>query len=253
MIPFYIPEQESAETLPYATRERLPRVAEVSVERPRGLYLTVHRGALGLAHGAHPKQKPVIVDFVAGAARHRQHYGGGRSQAIAKAVGLARNRQLSVLDATAGLGRDAFVLAGLGAKVWMLERHPVVRLLLRDGLERGRAQSCGSCANMSLVDGSLLDADLNVPEPDVVYLDPMFPERRTRSAVKKDMALFHELVGSDDDADALLEPALTVAKRRVVVKRPRIAPVLAGREPTYALSGKSSRFDIYALRSIQGE
>lgn len=57
--------------------------------------------------------------------------------------------------------------------------------------------------------------------------------------------MFHELVGSDLDADALLPAALNVAKRRVVVKRPRIAPRLDGPNPSYVLEGKSNRYDIY--------
>lgn len=253
MIPFYTPEPASLDSLPAETRELLFQQVSNVEQLPKGLYLTVYRGALGLAHGAYPKQKPVTVDFLGGSARHRQQFGGGRSQAIAKAVGLAQNRHLRIMDATAGLGRDAFVMAGLGARVWMLERHPIVRLLLNDGLSRARLQSPKEVANLFLCDGSLTDSNLAVPEPDVVYLDPMFPERRNTAAVKKEMSLFHELVGRDEDADGLLEPALALAGRRVVVKRPRIAPVLANREPSYALTGKSSRFDVYALRSITAD
>lgn len=251
MIECYLAEGVDFDALPPETRAAMAASSiGVAATPPSGLYLTVVDGALGLAHGAHPRQKPVTVDFLAGRARHRQQYGGGRSQAIAKAVGLAQNPALSILDATAGLGRDAFVLAGLGARLWLLERHPVVRLLLLDGLARGRRAQPEFFARMTLLDADLVDGVDDLPEPDVVYLDPMFPERRSKAAVKKDMMLFHELVGSDRDADALLAPALSLARRRVVVKRPRIAPPLADRPPTYSLTGKSNRFDIYALRSI---
>ncbi|PTY36917.1 hypothetical protein BGP77_06430 [Saccharospirillum sp. MSK14-1] len=213
-----------------------------------GLFLRVENGCLGLVDGRALKQKPVVVDFVAGKARHRQLYGGGRSQAIAKAVGLHQRSQLDVIDATAGLGQDAFVLAGLGAQVRLLERHPWVYLLLSDGLARAQREGLEAATRMTLLP---LAQDLeSVGATDVVYLDPMFPEIGRKSAVKKPMALFQQLVGGDDDADALLPVALETARLRVVVKRPRLAPVLAGQAPTYALTGKSNRFDIYALRSV---
>lgn len=248
-IDFYIEAGESGKLAVPQTEPQLAVLCRKVTTRPAGLYLTVVEGALGLASGEAPKQHPVSVDFVSGAARHRQQYGGGRSQAIARAVGLHQRKDLLVLDATAGLGRDAFVLASLGATVIMLERHPVVRLLLSDGLERARSSGDPVFERMSLLSGTL-DGHTNRVSPDVVYLDPMFPERRSKAAVKKDMALFHSLVGADEDADAMLAPALACAQRRVVVKRPRIAPPLAGNAPGMVLAGKSSRFDIYPLRSI---
>jgi 16S rRNA (guanine1516-N2)-methyltransferase len=84
--------------------------------------------------------------------------------------------------------------------------------------------------------------------PDVVYLDPMFPARSKSAQVKKEMQVFHQLVGTDPDADQLLELARACAKKRVVVKRPRIAPELAAARPSYTLTGKSNRYDIYVAR-----
>lgn len=234
------------------TQQALASLVRTVTERPTGLYLTVAEGALGLASGQDKKQHPVSVDFINGAARHRQQHGGGRSQAIARAVGLHKRKDLFVLDATAGLGRDAFVLASLGATVMMLERHPIVRLLLSDGLERARTSGDPVFERMSLHQGTL-EGCFETVSPDVVYLDPMFPARRSKAAVKKEMALFHLLVGTDEDADELLLPALACAQRRVVVKRPRIAPPLAGQVPGLVLTGKSSRFDIYPLRSLAAD
>ncbi|MFG1497353.1 class I SAM-dependent methyltransferase [Saccharospirillum sp. HFRX-1] len=215
------------------------------------LFLTVQDGCLGLVDGGQPQQKPVLVDFVGGKARHRQLYGGGRSQAIAKAVGLHQRAQLEVIDATAGLGQDAFVLAGLGAEVRLLERHPWVYLLLSDGLARAQLAGIEAAMRMALLPQSQSLADIEAA--DVVYLDPMFPEGPRKAAVKKPMAMFQQLVGGDADADALLPAALAAARLRVVVKRPRLAPVLAEQAPSYALTGKSNRFDIYALRSISSD
>jgi len=198
------------------------------------------------------KQGDVFVEFAGGAAQHRRKHGGGYGQPVAKALGLAAWFQPHILDLTAGLGRDAFVMASLGAKVTMYERNPIVALLLADGLRRGLASEpevAEICDRMTLVADDSHKEQL--PSADIVYLDPMFPERQKAAAVKKDMAAFHQVVGMDDDADELLERALAVAKYRVVVKRPKHAPYLKERKPSTELKGKSGRFDIYALKGIK--
>ncbi|UTA46675.1 class I SAM-dependent methyltransferase [Simiduia sp. 21SJ11W-1] len=199
------------------------------------------------AHG------PVWVDFNAGSADHRRQYGGGRGQMIAKAVGLKTGIRPQVLDATAGLGGDAFVLASLGASLVMQERNPIVHALLGDGLARlgadARAELQAVHARMQLLPHGA-DSTRTMPRAQVIYLDPMFPAREKSAAVKKEMAAFHNLVGEDDDQATLLDLALAQAEYRVVVKRPRKAPALAGREPTLSLAGKSSRFDIYPLKKM---
>ena len=196
----------------------------------------------------------VRVDFAAGKARHRRVFGGGKGQQVAKAVGVQGGVRPSILDLTAGLGGDAFVLASLGCRVSMVERQSVVRALLADGLARGELDiDVGDIvAGMSLKKGdalSVMSAWEGVA-PQVIYLDPMFPHSGKSAQVKKEMALFRQLVGSDEDADTLLAPALALATHRVVVKRPRIAPDLAQHKPMYRLEGKSNRFDIYVNKSF---
>ncbi len=198
---------------------------------------------------------PVYVDFVGGAVGHRHRFGGGRGQPIAKAVGLKGGAAPSVWDVTAGLGRDAFVLASLGCEVTLVERSPVVAALLEDGLKRARndAEAGAVVARMRLLRGDaaeLLAALEPDARPDVVYLDPMYPHRRKSALVKKEMRLFRELVGEDLDADRLLPPALAAARQRVVVKRPDYAEPLAGTPPTLAIATKNHRFDIYVLKAL---
>ncbi|WP_323844534.1 class I SAM-dependent methyltransferase [Microbulbifer magnicolonia] len=205
---------------------------------------------------------PVAVDFVGGALAHRRQFGGGKGQQIAKAVGLRSGFRPRVLDATAGLGRDAFVLASLGCEVAMLERNPVVRALLRDGLRRLQEAAltdpelAAIATRLTLIEERISAADWLAQQAEesvpVVYLDPMFPERGKSAKVKKEMAAFHQLVGSDEDADALLEPAFAACYYRTVVKRPRLAPFLAGRKPALSLEGKSGRFDIYTKHGVPG-
>ncbi|WP_434516775.1 class I SAM-dependent methyltransferase [Dechloromonas sp. ARDL1] len=199
----------------------------------------------------------VRVDFVEGALAHRRLQGGGSGQMIAKAVGIQPGIRPLVLDATAGLGRDAFVLAQLGCSVTMIERQPVIAALLDDGMRRalGDAEVATIIERMRLLCGNAITLMQAWPQdaPQVIYLDPMFPHRDKSSLVKKEMRVFRPLVGDDDDAPQLLQAALALASHRVVVKRPRKAPCIAGATPSYVLEGKSSRFDIYARKSLKAK
>ena len=201
-------------------------------------------------HFPQQQQGDVFVDFVGGAMQYRVKHGGGFGQAVAKACGLSPSVLPKVLDMTAGLGRDGFVLASLGSEVTLVERQPIVHALLADGLKRASVSEDAQAIAQRL---SLVKADaseLALQPFEVVYLDPMFPERKKSAAVKKEMTAFHQLVGTDDDADMLLTKALELASHRVVVKRPKGAPFLANRKPSQSLTGKSGRFDIYAIRSM---
>jgi len=224
------------------------------------LVLTAER--LELRKLDEPKLGAIYVDLIGGAVGHRRKFGGGKGQAIAKAAGLNKGVTPTVLDGTAGLGRDAFVLASLGCKVQMVERHPVVAALLDDGLQRAKQDpEIGSWVGerMSLIHASShtalddLAQDESFTKPDVVYLDPMYPhpENKKKSAlVKKEMRVFQSLVGADLDADNLLQPALALATKRVVVKRPDYANWLAEQKPTMAIETKKNRFDVYVKASM---
>ena len=189
----------------------------------------------------------VRVDFDGGAAHYRRTKGGG--ELIAKAVN--HTTQPTVWDATGGLGRDSFVLASLGLKVHTFEQNPVVACLLSDGLNRaGQSEETREIAQrITLHFGNAVDLMKELAtqngSPDVVYLDPMYPERRKTAAVKKEMAYFHDLVGAAQDEAELLDAALNTAKKRIVVKRPRLGEFLDGRKPAYQYTGKSTRFDVY--------
>ncbi|MGK2946358.1 MAG: 16S rRNA (guanine(1516)-N(2))-methyltransferase RsmJ [Candidatus Malihini olakiniferum] len=191
----------------------------------------------------------VYVDFSSGTMAHRRRFGGGRGEAVAKAVGIKKNYLPNVVDATAGLGRDAFILASLGCHVRMIERNPVIAALLDDGLRRGyKDAEIGSWLRerLTLIHASSHTTLSDItPPPDVAYLDPMFPHRQKSALVKKEMRVFQLLVGADEDANALLAPARVLAKKRVVVKRPDYAPFLAGIAAQSMLITKNHRFDFY--------
>ena len=214
-------------------------------------------GAEGLQFVELGPQAPgaVRVDFVEGAVAHRRLFGGGTGQMIAKAVGVQPGVRPQVLDATAGLGRDAFVLASLGCSMTLIERQPLVAALLEDGLMRARqsAEVAPIAAQMRLLQGNAIEllSAWSDEAPQVIYLDPMFHHRDKSALVKKEMRLFRPLVGDDLDAPALLAAALALASHRVVVKRPRKAPCIEGAKPSYVLEGKSSRYDIYAKKALK--
>lgn len=189
----------------------------------------------------------VCVDFASGKLDYRRQKGGG--ELIAKAVNTKQHQH--IIDATAGLGRDSFILASQGCIVTMFECNPCVAALLQDGLRRALADESTRdiAARMCLQNGSFIQAEPKAV--DVVYLDPMYPQRQKSAAVKKEMAYFHELVGGNDDDVALLTHAARFAHKRVVVKRPRLGEFLAQQQPDYQYSGKSTRFDAYIPSKLQ--
>ncbi len=216
-------------------------------------WLTYTPQGLALQQTGPKAAGPVLVDFVSGVASHRRNQGG--SELIVKAVGDTRPRP-SVLDATAGLGRDSFVLASRGYSVTLCERSPVVACLLQDGLERAAQNEDPELRavidQMQLEAGDAVDylQRKQAEPPGVIVIDPMFPPSKKTALVKKDMRAFHQVVGADLDSDQLLEAALTAAVYRVVVKRPLKAEFLSAKKPNFSVSGKAIRFDIYTKKAL---
>ena len=233
--------------------EYIGDVKSVSKHPDLQFLLQVNHQYLELCKLDEPKLGAIKVDFVEGAIAHRRKFGGGRGQDIAKAIGLKHSFKPHVLDATAGLGRDAFLLAGLGCQVTLMERMPIVAALLEDGIERARLNSAISdlaTHQMNLIHASSIQSMTIAEQPDVIYLDPMYPHREKSALVKKEMRVFQALVGEDLDADSLLAPALALAKYRVVVKRPSYAPPLANKKPSTIIKMKKNRFDVYVNQAI---
>jgi len=218
--------------------------------------LLVSPGTLALRAPGRSAPKPVLVDFGAASMRHRRR--GGQNELLGRAVGIGKKNPLRVLDATAGLGRDSFVLADLGCEVTLAEREPVVAALLRSGLARAASaadtwlREVAARMTLAEVDVRHLDAALLLRQ-DIIYLDPMFPPRDKSAAVKKEMALFQALFSKPEaagEADALLSWALRAPVARVVVKRPLKAAPLGGCAPSHAIRGKAVRYDVYVLSAL---
>jgi len=200
-----------------------------------------------------PGIAPVVIDFVSGKTAYRRKYGHAGGEAISKAVGIKKGHRPNIVDATAGWGRDAFVLTTMGCRVHMIERSEIIAKLLADGLRRAEQdEKIGGLIKdkLSLTYGESRKELLQTPfEPEVIYLDPMFPQKEKSALVKKEMRVLQEVVGQDADADALLNLALTIATTRVVVKRPAYANFLAGIKPQTSIKTKKHRFDIYLINA----
>lgn len=195
----------------------------------------------------------MIVDFVGGAVGHRFRSGEGRKQDLAKAAGFSSGVTPEIVDATAGLGRDAFLLASLGARVTLIERSATMHALLAEGLEQARAAGgryAETVARMTLIHG---DSCALLPHlnPQVILIDPMHPPRDKTALVKKEMRLIREIVGTDPDAVQLMHVALEAAQNRVVLKWPlRAEPMPGVRKPSHQILGKSTRYDVFVNAKI---
>jgi len=231
-------------------KANLPLVNADSKDSDLLLVQTVQR--LELRQTGKNTTGPVYADFVTGKAAYRRAQGIGKKQPIAKAVGVKPNTFPSMIDATAGLGQDALLLATLGCQVRLIERSPIIAALLSDALQRALADVATAeiAQRMRLIQadaGDFLGNLDTLEQPDVIYLDPMFPKRNKSALVKKEMQLFQLLLDSNDSGDDLLAIALNHAKQRVVVKRPSKAPYLAGIKPNLQFNAGKIRFDVYLI------
>ena len=200
----------------------------------------------------------VSIDFLKGSLAHRQQFGGGRGQAIAKAMGLKSGITPMILDTTAGLAGDAFVLATLGCPITLIERSPIIFALIEDAVERAslneKFQSIikqgFNIINTDASDFITQQLAENSPKPDVIYIDPMYPDRKKSALVKKDMQILQRLHGNNDTSSQLFKNALLYAKKRVVVKRPLHAETISQKVPNTCIKSKKTRYDIYTLEKM---
>lgn len=228
-----------------------------STEQNNRLLLRVSRNGLELLQPDDPKRSGAVrVDFTAGRAAFRRKQ--QKKELLVRAVegkgGGINNASLKIIDATGGLGRDSFLLAAAGHQVCIFECQPVIAALLADGLARAgtHPETAKIAQRIRLIAKNAVNALEAVKAGgqegqgvDVVYLDPMFPERRKSALVKKELQLLQLLAHLDSAPEQLLTAALQVATHRVVVKRPVKAPFLADCTPSHSLSGKTVRFDVY--------
>ena len=186
--------------------------------------------------------------FIEGPILHRLKYGKGRGQNLAKAVGFKFNKNRTIIDATAGLGYDAFILASLGANVTLIERSEKIYDLLKAAISEAKlygGEISKIVNRMNLLFGDSKDILPNIA-PEVILIDTMYKDRKKSALVKNDMRLVREVVGSDTDYVELINIALNNASKRVVIKQPRYAETLDNiKGCSHQILGKTIRYDVY--------
>ena len=186
--------------------------------------------------------------FIEGPILHRLKYGKGRGQNLARAVGMKSNKNRNIIDATAGLGYDAFILASLGAKVTLIERSEKMHEILQNGINEGVSFGGEIKKIINRMDLLFGDSKDILPKlsPEVIMIDTMYKDRKKTALVKNNMRLVREIVGPDSDYVELLKVALSCAKNRVVMKQPRYAdPIKEIRKCSHQILGKTIRYDIF--------
>lgn len=186
--------------------------------------------------------------FIEGPILHRLKYGKGRGQNLAKAVGFKFNKNRTIIDATAGLGYDAFILASLGANVTLIERSEKIYDLLKAAISEAKlygGEISKIVNRMNLLFGDSKDILPNIA-PEVILIDTMYKDRKKSALVKNDMRLVREVVGSDSDHVELINVALNNASKRVVIKQPRYAETIENiKGCSHQILGKTIRYDVY--------
>lgn len=156
------------------------------------------------------------------------------------------------VDFTAGLGEDSFILAAAGYRVEMYEHNPITAVLLKDALIRAKKDPKLKeiAERMSLSQGDSKDLIGKIGYlPGLIYLDPMFPEKKKNAETKNKMQVLHTIEKPCEDEKELMEAAFSVKPKKIVVKRPPESSFLAGIEPTYSVERKAVRYDVYAVRA----
>ena len=177
----------------------------------------------------------------------RLRHGALQRELLVRAARVRGVDAPTAVDATAGLGEDALLLAAAGFSVTLCEHDPVIAALLRDALRRAAEDDRlrDVVARMRLVEAESVEVlEGLAASPDVVYLDPMFPERRKAAVTNKKLQLLQRLERPCPDEEALVRAAISAHPRKVVVKRPLKGPNLGGVKPSSSLSGKVVRYDV---------
>lgn len=190
------------------------------------------------------RQSPVRVDFIS----DWQKLKIGKDDLLAKAVGLRRGLK-HVVDATAGWGQDSLRLLKLGCHVTAIERSPVLLALLQDGLRRAGQDPrwvAGGGARLRLMAGDASEILPKLPKEsrEVIFIDPMFPERKKGALAKGEMQLLHSLLGAGEDSLSLWNKAWDYSERRLVYKSPRLTPGFP-RPPDLEFEGRAIRYDVW--------
>lgn len=204
-------------------------------------------GTLYLRSLKHKEWLPFSIDFSSNRITNRKKQ-FGVNQEISRAFGIRGGYRPKILDTTAGLGRDSFLLASLGCRMTMLERNSVIYALLQNAMDNAslNEELKEIIGRMTLINKDSIEfLRANREHFDAIYIDPMFPKSKKSRLVKKDMQIFREIVGDDLDSSELLNLSLKQKASRVVVKRMINSEYINNLKPNFEIKGTTTRFDVY--------
>ncbi|QCI18530.1 16S rRNA methyltransferase [Buchnera aphidicola (Aphis nasturtii)] len=211
--------------------------------------LIINNNTLELYDRSKLGQKSIKVDFLSKHNNYRCLNFKKKNEALYKALGIKKNYFPSVIDATAGFGRDAFLISFWGCYVVMIERNPVIAALLKDGLQRAyEDQYIGYWLKQRLhliFDDSFKMLEIPICQPDIIYLDPMYPINKKKTLPKKNMQFLRKIIKNNDNYENLLNISRTFARKRIIVKRPSYAKPLSNEKFEFSINNKNHRFDVY--------
>ncbi|MDD2723714.1 MAG: class I SAM-dependent methyltransferase [Methylovulum sp.] len=236
------PFQQLADQLAVPLRNSV----EANFDQHEAFFLCWRDGCLKLLDKELLKKGGMMVEIEPREGEQRS-WPAPKDGALAKALG---RKTKTVVDATTGWGQDSLHIFRMGYGLLCLERSPVMAALLADGLQRLAQEEWMQRLQLHpprLLAGNAIDLLATLPEPpDCIYLDPMFPPKRKKSALaKKSMMVLRDLLGDDEDKDALFAAAMQATGKRVVVKCPDYAQPLGGGKPSDSFHGKLLRYDVF--------
>lgn len=180
-----------------------------------------------------------------------QRVTGGRVQhEMLARVAKTKEEHPVAVDATAGMGEDSILLAACGYEVTMYEQNPVIAALLKDAMQRAKNHPVLGelIERMHLIEGNSIELLPQMTDkPDIIYLDPMFPARQKSGLINKKLQLIQKLEHPCFEEDTLLEIAMKMKPKKIVIKRPLKGTNLAGKKPSYTIKGKAIRYDCIVL------
>ncbi len=246
-------ENDSTASQALADKLAVPLFAatEVSKDSAFSLFLSYRDGCLKLLDKQLLKKGGLMVNIEP--RRGEQHsWPAPKKSVFAQAIG---KKTQSVVDATTGWAQDSLVLLRMGYKVTCIERSPVMIELIRDGFNRLSQKDWvqrRSIQAPDLMPGNAIEILNSLKfKPDCIYLDPMFPVKRKKSAkAKKSLIVLRDILGDDEDREALFAAAFAATGRRVVVKSPDYADPLGG-EADEVFQGKLVRYDVYIKSGME--
>ncbi len=220
--------------------------ADIGFDQHEAFFLSWREGMLKLLDHELLKKGGMAVDIEPRQGEQRS-WPAPKDGALAKALG---RKTKTVVDATTGWGQDSLHIFRMGYELLCIERSPLMAALLADGFKRLAQADWMQRLQLqppTLLAGNAIELLASLPEPpDCIYLDPMFPPKRKKSALaKKSMMVLRDLLGDDEDKDALFAAALEATGKRVVVKCPDYAPPLGGGKPSDSFHGKLLRYDVF--------